>query len=225
LSSRERAVKVVDVMTTEVEVAHPDWSLKQAARAMIDHGVSGLPVIADDGTVVGIVTEADFVEAEADKAMGRRRLFDTVFGEKKTRVPSTVGAVMTRSPLVVDRNMLLSEAARLMTDRNVKRLPVVDPDGRLEGIVSRGDILIAFARDDDAIATDVERGVIRRILMLDSPDVSVRVADGVVTLTGEVPTRTDARLLEELVGRLEGVIRCNCDLSWSFDDVTAGPVS
>jgi CBS domain-containing protein len=218
-------VKVVDVMTTEVEAAHPDWSLKQAARAMIDHGVSGLPVIADDGTVVGIVTEADFVEAEADKAMGRRRLFDTVFGEKKTRVPSTVGAVMTRSPLVVDRNMLLSEAARLMTDRNVKRLPVVDPDGRLEGIVSRGDILIAFARDDDAIATDVERGVIRRILMLDSPDVSVRVADGVVTLTGEVPTRTDARLLEELVGRLEGVIRCNCDLSWSFDDVTAGPVS
>lgn len=218
-------MKVIDVMTTEVEAAHPDWSLKQAARAMIDHGVSGLPVIADDGTVVGIVTEADFIEAEADKAVGRRRLFDTVFGEKKTRVPSTVGAVMTRSPLVVDRNMLLSEAARLMTDQNVKRLPVVDPDGCLEGIVSRGDILIAFARDDDAIATDVERGVIRRILMLDSPDVSVRVADGVVTLTGEVPTRTDARLLEELVGRLEGVIRCNCDLSWSFDDVTAGPVS
>ncbi|MEA3510710.1 MAG: CBS domain-containing protein [Actinomycetota bacterium] len=217
-------MRVVDVMTTEVEAAHPDWSLKQAARAMIDNGVSGLPVVEDDGTVIGIITEADFIEAEADRAMGRRRLFDTVFGEKKTRVPSTVGAVMTKSPLVVERNTMLSEAARIMTDRNVKRLPVVDPDGCLEGIVSRGDILVAFARDDDAIATDVERGVIRRILMLDAPDVSVRVSDGVVTLTGEVPTRTDARLLEELVSRVEGVIRYESDLSWAFDDVTAGPV-
>lgn len=218
-------MRVVDVMTTEVEKAHPDWSLKQAARAMIEHGVSGLPVVGDDGIVVGIITEADFIEAEADRAMGRRRLFDTVFGEKKTRVPSTVGAVMTGSPLVVERNTMLSEAARIMTDRNVKRLPVVDPDGRLEGIVSRGDILVAFARDDDAIAADVERGVVRRILMLDSSDVSVRVTDGVVTLAGEVPTRTDARLLEELVSRVEGVIRYESDLSWSFDDVTAGPVS
>ncbi len=218
-------MRVVDVMTTEVESAHPDWSLKQAAKVMIDHGVSGLPVVGDDGTVIGIITEADFIEAEADRAVGRRRLFDTVFGEKKTRVPSTVGTVMTRTPLVVDRNMMLSEAARIMTDRNVKRLPVVDPDGRLEGIVSRGDVLVAFARDDDAIATDVELGVIRKILMLDAPDVSVRVADGVVMLTGEVPTRTDARLLEELVGRVEGVIRCESDLSWSFDDVAAGPVS
>ncbi|MEA3502059.1 MAG: CBS domain-containing protein [Actinomycetota bacterium] len=216
-------MRVVDVMTTEVETAHPEWSLKQAARAMIECGVSGLPVVADDGTVVGIITEADFIEAEADRAMGRRRLFDTVFGEKKTRVPSTVGAVMTKSPFVVDRNTTVSEAARLMTDRNVKRIPVVDPDGRLEGIVSRGDVLVAFARDDDVIADAVERGVIRRILMLDSPDVSVRVADGVVTLTGEVPTRTDARLLEELVRHIEGVVRCDSDLSWSFDDVAAGP--
>ncbi|MCJ7781017.1 MAG: CBS domain-containing protein, partial [Acidimicrobiia bacterium] len=81
-------MRVIDVMTAEVEVAHPDWSLKQAARAMIDHGVSGLPVVADDGTVVGIITEADFVEAEADRAIGRRRLLDTVFGEKKSRAPS-----------------------------------------------------------------------------------------------------------------------------------------
>ncbi len=218
-------MRVVDVMTTEVEKAHPDWSLKQAARAMIDHGVSGLPVVGDDGIVVGIITEADFIEAEADRAMGRRRLFDTVFGEKKTRVPSTVGAVMTESPLVVERNTMLSEAARIMTDRNVKRLPVVDPDGRLEGIVSRGDILVAFARDDDAIAADVERGVVRRILMFDAPDVSVRVTEGVVTLTGEVPTRSDARLLEELVSRVEGVIRYESDLSWAFDDVTAGPLA
>ena len=216
-------MKVVDVMTTDVLFAESEWSLKQAARVMIDAGVSGLPVVGDDGKVVGIITEADFIETEADRTIGRQRLFDTVFGEKRTRAPSTVGAAMSPSPVVVERNTTIAEAARLMTDHKVKRLPVVDPEGRLEGIVSRGDILVAFARDDDVIADAVEQSVIRRILMLESRDVSVHVSDGVVLLSGQVPNRSDAKLLEELVGRIEGVIRCDSDLVWSFDDIAAGP--
>ncbi|MGB5167179.1 MAG: CBS domain-containing protein [Acidimicrobiia bacterium] len=216
-------MRVVDVMTTDVITAQPGWSLKQAARVMIDAGVSGLPVIGDNGIVVGIITEADFIETEAGRTIGRQRLFDTVFGEKRTRTPSTVEAAMTRSPIVVDRNTTIAQAARLMTDRRVKRLPVVDPNGRLDGIVSRADILVAFARDDEAIADDVQRGVIRRILMLESRDVSVHVSDGVVMLSGQVPNRSDAELLEELVGRIEGVIQCESDLVWSFDDISAGP--
>ncbi len=216
-------MKVVDVMTADVVVAQPGWSLKQAARVMIEAGVSGLPVEGPDESVIGIITEADFIETEAGRTVGRQRLFDAVFGEKRTRVPSTVEAAMTKYPIMVDRNATIAEAARLMADRKVKRLPVVDPDGRLEGIVSRADILVAFARDDEAIADDVERGVIRRILMLESRDVSVHVTEGVVELSGQVPNRSDARLLEELVGRIEGVIRCESDLVWSFDDVAAGP--
>ena len=216
-------MKVVDVMTADVVSAQPEWSLKQAARVMIDAGVSGLPVIGDNGMVVGIITEADFIATEAGRTVGRQRLFDTVFGEKRTRTPSTVEAAMTRSPIVVDRNTTIAEAARRKLLRPVKRLPVVDPNDRLEGIVSRGDILVAFARDDEVIADAVERGVIRRILMLESRDVSVHVADGVVMLSGQVPNRSDAKLLEELVGRIEGVIRCESDLVWSFDDTSAGP--
>ena len=182
-------------------------------------------MIGDNGAIIGIITEADFIETEAGRMIGRQRLFDTVFGEKRTRTPSTVEAAMTRSPITVDRNTTIAEAARLMIDRTVKRLPVVDPNGHLEGIVSRGDILVAFARDDEAIADAVERGVIRRILMLESRDVSVHVAEGVVMLSGQVPNRSDAKLLEELVGRIEGVIRCDSDLVWSFDDISAGPAS
>lgn len=210
-------------MTADVVVARPEWSLKKAARAMIKAGVSGLPVLDSDDSLVGIITEADFVETEAGRVTGRQRLFDTVFGEKKTKVPSSVEAAMTRYPVFVDRNTTVAAAARLMADRKVKRLPVVDPDGHLEGIVSRADILVAFARDDEAIADDVERGVIRRILMLESRDVSVHVTEGVVELSGQVPNRSDARLLEELVGRIEGVVRCESDLAWAFDDVAAGP--
>ena len=80
-------MRVVDDMTTDVLVAQPEWSLKQAARVMIEAGVSGLPVVGDDGKVVGIITEADFIETEAGRTIGRQRLFDTVFGEKRTRAP------------------------------------------------------------------------------------------------------------------------------------------
>jgi len=216
-------MRVVEVMTTDVVTAEATWSLKRAARAMIESGISGLPVVDADEVLIGIVTEADFIETEAGRGTGRRRMFDTVFGDKQTRIPSTVEAVMTRYPIVVDRNTTIAEAARLMTDRRVKRLPVVDPAGRLDGIVSRADILVAFARDDEVIADAVERGVVRRILMLESRDVSVHVNDGVVALAGQVPNRSDAKLLEELVWRIEGVVRCDSNLVWSFDDVSAGP--
>ena len=89
--------------------------------------------------------------------------------------------------------------------------------------MGRGDLLVAFARGDETTADATQRGVISRILMLESRDVSVRVADGVVMPSGQVPNRSDAILLEQLAGRIEGVIRCESDLVWSFDDISAGP--
>lgn len=88
--------------------------------------------------------------------------------------------------------------------------------------MSRGDLPAALARDDEEIADAIQRGVIRRTPMLEAREVSVRVADGVVMPSGQVPNRSDARLLEELVGRIEGVIRCESGLVWSFDDISAG---
>jgi osmotically-inducible protein OsmY len=88
--------------------------------------------------------------------------------------------------------------------------------------VGRGDLLVAFARGDETTADATQRGVISRILMLESRDVSVRVADGVVMPSGQVSNRSDAILLEQLACRIEGVIRCESDLGWSFDDISAG---
>ena len=92
-------MRVVDVMTADVVAAQPEWSLRQSVHVMVDAGGSGLPVIGG-GAVVGIITEADFIETEAGRTIGRQRLFDTVFGGKRTTIPSTVGAAMTRSPVV-----------------------------------------------------------------------------------------------------------------------------
>jgi CBS-domain-containing membrane protein len=217
-------MRVVDVMTTDVLTVSEDSGLKDAARLMINHGISGLPVLDEDGRVVGIITEADFVEAEADRAWSseRRRLLDTVFGERAQRAAETVGDAMTKHPIVTDRDSDITEAARKMSDHGVKRLPVVNPDGQLEGIVSRADILTAFARPDELIVDEIENDVVRRILMLDPDTVEATATEGVVELTGEVPNRSDARLLEALVNRLEGVIKVQSSLTWAVDD-TKGP--
>jgi CBS domain-containing protein len=216
-------MQVHEVMTTDVMTVGPDIGLKAAARLMIDRGISGLPVVDDAGKLVGIITEADFVKQEADRSHRRyRRLLDALFGEREHRLGGeTVADAMTRHPIVIDPETRVAEAAREMSDRGIKRLPVVNDRGELVGIVSRADIMAAFVRPDDVIATQIREDVIERILMIDPGTVQVKVAEGVAVLAGTVPTRTDARLLEELTRRLEGVVRVTSDVAYDLDDSQA----
>ena len=125
---------------------------------------------------------------------------------------------MSRNPVCVDQDSDLAEAARKMTEQGIKRLPVVTPDGMLEGIISRADVMSAFARPDEVIADEIEQDVVRRIMMLDPGEIDVDVVEGIVTIRGTVPNRSDARLLEELICRLDGVVRCDSNLTWAYDD-------
>ena len=216
-------MRVSDVMTVDVVAVAPDTGLKAAARKMVEYGVSGLPVVDDKHKLVGIITEADFVKQEAGRSQFRyRRLLDAVFGERETRPQGdTVADAMTRQPLVIDEGARLAEAAREMSDRGVKRLPVVDANGHLQGIVSRADIVAAYVRPDEVIEEQIRHDVIERILMIDGHELDVEVDEGIVHVGGTVPTRTDARLLEELVGRLEGVVRVEAELEWRVDDTVS----
>lgn len=214
-------MKVGDVMTTEVRTIDPDAPVKEAAMVMVKAGVSGLPVVDDDRKVVGIITEADFVTAEANRSWGRqrRRLLANLFGEAETHTAKTVGDAMTADPATIDRASSVTEAARKMTDLGVKRLPVVLPDGTIEGIISRADVMGAFARPDDELKSEVYQDVVLGVMQLHDTNVAVGVTDGVVTLTGNVPTHSDARLLEELTVRVEGVVSVEAgDVTWTADD-------
>lgn len=213
-------MRVIDVMTSEVITVSRDTPMKEAARRMIQAGVSGLPVVDDSGVITGIITEADFVESEAARAWGRqrRRLLGAVVGEARHAEAHIVGEAMTSHPVVIDQESDVTEAARKMAEHGVKRLPVVTPDGRLVGIVSRSDILMAYARPDEIIEDEIRNDIVERVLLLDPDDIEVDVVDGDVSLKGTVPTKTDARLLEELVDRLEGVTGVGVDLSWERDD-------
>ena len=216
---REHDVRVLDLMTTEVATVTPGMSLKEAARTMTDIAVSGLPVLDEDEKIIGIITEADFLASEAARVEPRRRrLLDALFNEPQVAEAETVEQVMTLDPVVIYPEASLTEAARVMVNHGVKRLPVVDGDGKLRGVISRADVVAAFTRPDDVIEDEILEDVIRRILFLEEGAVDVSVVDGVVTLEGTVPTKSDGRLLEELTRRLDGVVRLISRVDFEVDD-------
>ncbi|MCL1594444.1 MAG: CBS domain-containing protein [Actinomycetia bacterium] len=217
-------MKVGDVMTPDVRTIDGDAPLKEAATVMVKAGISGLPVVDDDRKVVGIITEADFVTAEANRSWGRqrRRLLANFLGEAEHPQAKTVADAMTTSPHTIDRGSSVTEAARKMTDLRVKRLPVVTPDGTLEGIISRADVMGAFARSDEELRREIVDDVLIGVLQLDPATVQVDVTDGLVVLTGSVVAKSETRLLEELAVRVEGVISVDSNLSWSHDDTKGG---
>jgi CBS domain-containing protein len=220
-------VKVGDVMSEEILTITADAPLKDAAMIMVKSGVSGLPVIDDDRRVVGIITEADFVTAEANRSWGRqrRRLLANFLGDPAPQNAKTVADVMTLNPHTIDSASSVTEAARKMTDLRVKRLPVVLPDGTLCGIISRADVMGVFTRPDEELADEIASGVAVDILGLSPEDISVAVDNGVAQISGHVPSRSEARILEELASRVEGVVAVESAVTWTHDDTKPGTPS
>jgi CBS domain-containing protein len=210
-------MRVLDIMSIDVLTVGPEESLKAAARRMVEAGVSGLPVVDSGGKLVGIITEADFLEREADRT--HRRLLDALMHKPDTVVEAeTVGEVMSTHPVVIYPEASVTEAARVMSHHHVKRLPVVNDEGLLQGIISRGDVVTVFTRPDDVIEDEIREDIINRVLLLDVDLLEIKVADGVVLLSGTLPTRTDKRLLEEMVRRIDGVVRMESEVSFEVDD-------
>jgi CBS domain-containing protein len=220
-------MKVRDLMTTEPVTTTPDAPLKEAARMMVEHGVSGLPVLDDAGALVGMVTEGDFLRQEANRDQPYRlSLLEALFGDGSGAPPAveTVGEVMSEPVITIGADATISEAARVMAHRRVKRLPVLDDAGALIGIISRADVVNAFTKPDEVIEDEVREDIIRRLLFLDPGTVTVEVKDGVVTLSGELENRTEAHLLEELTRRIAGVVRVVSHLTFQVDDERLGKV-
>jgi CBS-domain-containing membrane protein len=200
-------MNVVDLMTTEVIAVSRDTGLREAARLMFRNRVSGLPITEPDGTLIGIITEADFLRLEVERQEGAR---DQV---------ATVGEVMSIGVVTIRPEMEIYEAAKIMAVQEVKRLPVVDDDNRLLGVISRADIVSIFTRPDDVIEDEIREDLLRRVLFIDPDELGVRVTNGVVALSGEVGTRAEASMLEELTNRLDGVFGVETKLTWLHADV------
>jgi CBS domain-containing protein len=210
---RRWARRVSDVMTTSVVTADRITPYQEIDRLLTEHRVGGLPVLKMGREVAGVVTEADLLAAEDEtnrqarmaSSAGRRRLL-----RKQPRGSLTAGTLMTAPAITIGPDATIPAAARLMNTHHIGRLPVVDQDGKLVGIVSRRDLLSVFLRPDADITYDV-RQVLDEIPVADPQDIIVAVHHGVVTLTGTLRTRPDdirdlISLALRLIWDIDGVV-------------------
>ena len=215
---------VHDVMTGTVTSVHPETSLKEVARILVGRGISGLPVVNDDGRVVGVVSETDLIIKEQGEAALRRRRGASVRGESQATKDglakvhaTTAGEAMSSPAVTVDPRASLTTAAAIIVEQGVNRLPVTD-DGVLVGIVTRADLVRAYVRTDDQIAHTIRYEVLLRQLLVDPELYDVRVSEGVVRISGRADTHSSAEMIERLVATSPGVIAVQADLTWVFDD-------
>jgi CBS domain-containing protein len=177
--------KVSDVMTTSVVTVDRITPYKEIARLLAEHRISGMPVLKMGREVVGVVTEADLLAAQASTA---RRLHAAASGRswwphRQQHTALTAGELMTAPAVTIGPHATVPAAARLMNTHRIRRLPVVDDQGRLIGVVSRRDLLSVFLRPDEDIAADI-RQVLDEILQAEPGEAEVSVRNGIVTLTG-----------------------------------------
>jgi CBS domain-containing protein len=209
-------MKIRDLMTTNVITVAPEVPLKEAARRMIEAEVSGLPVTDKSGALVGVITEADFVKAESGRrAATRARLLRWLTNQQEMpNERQTVDNVMTKDVITLPPDADHAEAARVMNKARIKRVLIVDESGKLCGLVSRSDILRAFARPDLEIIEEIRGRLLKEVLWINPIIVDVKCDDGNVSLRGHLETRNDAQLLLELTRGLDGVVSVKDQLTW-----------
>ncbi len=177
-------MKVEDVMTRDVLTVRPDTTLKDVARLLAASGISGLPVTTEKGELVGVVSEADILAKERrppENGYPRRaRRSVAVRGKADAR---TAADAMTAPAITIAPRHRVDAAAALMLDCGVNRLPVVD-GGRLVGIVTRADLVRAFAATDERIEREIRDQVLLHELWLDPREFELHVAEGVVEIAG-----------------------------------------
>ncbi len=217
---------VRDVMTHPVQSVRPETPLKEVARLLIDHRISGLPVVDDSGKVLGVVSEGDLLMKGQEHGAVHHRPLARIFGEsEETRrllakaEARTAGDAMTTPALTIDAGRPINVAATLMVERKVNRLPVTE-DGRLVGIVTRADVVRTFVRSDEELAEAIRDEVLVRALWVDPAGFTVEVVDGIATVTGRVRRRSTAAMIEPMVEMVAGVIAVNANVEWSEDDRT-----
>jgi CBS domain-containing protein len=215
-------MKVRDVMTTEVATVEPGTSLKEAARLMVERRISGVPVVDGEGRVLGVLSEGDLLVKErgARRARGGPLawLVDPVdVGDRMKLEARVAGEAMTSPALTITPSRALSAAADVMLAHRINRLPVLQ-DGKLVGIVTRADLVRAFARSDASIAREIREDVLGTHMLLDEHAVDVEVEDGEVQLSGVLGRRTQAELLPALAGKVPGVVAVASHVTWREDD-------
>lgn len=220
-----KATKIGALMVGDVVAVDRDTPFKDVARLLGGHRISGLPVVDGDDHVLGVISETDLMLRQArdpDRHAWRirRRAPRGTAARSRAR---TAGGLMSAPAVTVRADTTVPEAAQLMIRRRVQRLPVVDEEDRLVGIVTRRDLLEVFLRADDEIRAAVEQEVFLNTLWLAPQNVTVSVLNGVVTLTGLLERRSEKAIALRATGRVDGVVGVVDHLTYRLDDTRLQP--
>ncbi|MGH2688887.1 MAG: CBS domain-containing protein [Actinomycetota bacterium] len=198
--------KVQDLMVRSVITVAPSDPLSTAARRLAARHISAAPVVDEDGTVVGILSESDILKALVPhSAADPPSILDLLSGATREahEGPALVRDAMTTAVRCIPPGESIWQAANLMQQGQVKRLPVTADGKRLVGIISRADLIRAMARNDESILADILHAL--EALGEESRGIDVEVDTGMVTLRGVAPDATVIRAAGELAGRIPGV--------------------
>ena len=187
-------VKVSEVMRREVATVHPDSALTQVIELLLDKDFTAVPVTDDQGKVVGMVSDSDLLtRGDMNVPLSLKRAADREFVRDLHRSLENprrkVSEVMTREVVTTGPDAVLGQAARLMVEKHLKRLPVVDREGRLVGILGRLDILNTIAAVHLPQWHPEAHAVGQQALVSD-------------VMTPEVPTVHESATVEEIFERL-----------------------
>jgi CBS domain-containing protein len=199
---------VAELMRRSVVTVPTTMPIKDLARLFVEQDISGAPVVDGSGRIEGVVSVGDIVNKERGVVPRSGQRLEWLFGEEadsSKRTARTAGEAMSRPAVTIGPTSSAAEAARMMVMHGVNRLPVLE-DERLVGIVTRSDLLRAFARSDEEVSREIRGDVLLHTLWLQPQTLDVRVQDGQVTLAGIVETRTDAELAAAYVARVPGVV-------------------
>ncbi|KNE79297.1 MULTISPECIES: CBS domain-containing protein [Streptomyces] len=232
--------KVGTVMTIDVVRAVAATPFQDIVTRLDDHGISGMPVVDDDEKVIGVISVSDLMggRPSPDGAGGREtgpgartgalrlpRLGHTArrAAGEDGRAP-TAGELMTSPAVTVRALDSIAHAARTMARHQVERLPVVDEEDRLVGIVTRRDLLQIFLRPDADIRREIIDEVLVDALWLPPHAIGVTVVGGVVVLEGCLERRSEVPIAEHMAGQVDGVVSVVSHLTHRYDDSKIRPV-
>ncbi|MFC5720834.1 CBS domain-containing protein [Streptomyces gamaensis] len=203
---------VGEVMTRDVVHASRGTTFADLMLLLDRRRVSGVPVVDDDDKVIGVVSEADLIRRQAAGVRARLRSRLPRSSAQAARrdhgrpCTVTLERLMSSPALTVHPEQQVAAAARVMERHRVNRLPVVDEEDRLIGIITRHDLLRVFLRTDEEIRAEVADEVLGRALGLPSGTVTVCVTDGMVTLAGHVGHAETVASAVRRAWRVDGVI-------------------
>jgi CBS domain-containing protein len=208
-------MKIERLMTRDVVHVTADTPLKDVAALLSEKHISGMPVCAADGTVLGVVSEADILRTEQgigpDVGGPLRWFFRRLDDDLDKLRARTAGEAMTAPALTVLPTDQTHAAARLMLLHRINRLPVVSQE-KLVGIITRADLVRAFHRTDEEIADEIRDDILRDALWIEIHTIEIEVEDGIVKVGGPVATELELETIVHWIRRVPGVVDVRSEL-------------